>query len=361
MSLQNFDALEEVTKTAVKKAHETLPKVADAKEKEYGDIFSVSGPVVVAERMSGAAMYELVRVGHDELVGEIIRLESDTATIQVYEDTSGLTVGDPVLRTGSALSVELGPGIMDNIFDGIQRPLKAIKEMSKSIYIPKGLRTVALDRKRTWHFTPLNYKVHDLVSGGDVFGQVIENDLITHKIMVAPKARGQITYIAPAGDYSLVDVVLELEFGEQKSKYTMLQVWPVRQARPVAEKLRADRPLLTGQRVLDALFPVVQGGTCAIPGAFGCGKTVISQSLSKYSNSDCIVYVGCGERGNEMAEVSWSSPSSQSTFVAKSITSCSAPLLSPTRPTCPSLHVRHQSILVLRLQNTSEIKDCTSP
>jgi len=296
--------LEEITQNAVLQAHEKLARISDAEsEKEYGIVFSVSGPVVVAEKMSGAAMYELVRVGHQELVGEIIRLENDTATIQVYEETAGLTVGDPVLRTGSALSLELAPGIMDNIFDGIQRPLKTIKELSGSIYIPKGLTLTALDRKRQWDFEPVNFKLGDHVTGGDIFGQVIENDLIIHKIMVAPKAMGQITYIAPAGQYSLKDIVLELEFGNKKTQYTMMQVWPVRKPRPVAEKQSADHPLFTGQRVLDALFPVVQGGTCAIPGAFGCGKTVISQSLSKYSNSDMIIYVGCGERGNEMAEV----------------------------------------------------------
>jgi len=300
----SFEENEEITKGAVLLAHEKLPKIADEQsEKNYGVVFSVSGPVVVAEKMFGAFMYELVRVGHNELVGEIIRLKKDRATIQVYEETSGLTVGDPVLCSGSSLSVELGPGIMDNIFDGIQRPLRKIRELSDSIYIPKGLRTTSLDRDIQWGFEPCNFRVGDHVTGGDIYGRVKENDLITHHIMVPPKAMGQIKYIAPAGNYTLNDVVLELEFGEKVQKFTMMQVWPVRIPRPVAEKLRADHPLFTGQRVLDALFPVVQGGTTAIPGAFGCGKTVISQSLSKYSNSNCIIYVGCGERGNEMAEV----------------------------------------------------------
>eukprot|EP01128_Nolandella_sp_AFSM9_P000687 TRINITY_DN10828_c0_g1_i1.p1 TRINITY_DN10828_c0_g1~~TRINITY_DN10828_c0_g1_i1.p1 ORF type:complete len:633 (-),score=189.09 TRINITY_DN10828_c0_g1_i1:182-2080(-) len=300
----SFDNMEQLTQNAVLVAHETLPKIEDALESEIGLVFSVSGPVVIAEQMSGAAMYELVRVGNDELIGEVIKLEKDTATIQVYEETSGLSVGDPVLRTGSPLSVELGPGILDNIFDGIQRPLKTIKELSQSIYIPKGLRTQALDRHKQWEFTPANFKVGDLVTGGDIYGIVRENDLITsHKIMVPPKARGEIKYLAPAGLYTVTDTVLELEFDNEVKKYTMLHVWPVRTARPVAEKMRADYPLFTGQRVIDALFPLVQGGTTAIPGAFGCGKTVISQSLSKYSNSDAVVYIGCGERGNEMAEV----------------------------------------------------------
>ncbi|KAJ3337287.1 hypothetical protein HDU93_001333 [Gonapodya sp. JEL0774] len=275
----------------------------DAPESAFGYIFSVSGPVVVAEGMVGSAMYELVRVGHQELVGEVIRIEGDKATIQVYEETSGLTVGDPVLKTGKPLSVELGPGIMGDIFDGIQRPLKKIEEIAKGIFIPRGINTPSLDKKLSWEFEPQNYKVGDHITGGDIYGIVRENTLIRHRIILPPKARGTITYIAPKGTYTIADTVLELEFEGEKSKYTMLQVWAVRSPRPVTEKIAGDHPLLTGQRVLDGLFPCVQGGTTAIPGAFGCGKTVISQSLSKYSNSDVIVYVGCGERGNEMAEV----------------------------------------------------------
>lgn len=281
-----------------------LPKIADVeKESEFGFVYAVSGPVVTAEKMSGAAMYELVRVGHSELVGEIIRLEGDMATIQVYEETSGVTVGDPVLRTGKPLSVELGPGIMGSIFDGIQRPLKDINESTQSIYIPRGINIPALSRDLSWEFNPIGFKSGSHITGGDVFGIVRENTLIRHKIMLPPKALGRVLYIAEPGNYTVDDIVLETEFDGQKSQFTMLQVWPVRQLRPVTEKLAANHPLLTGQRVLDALFPCVQGGTTAIPGAFGCGKTVISQSLSKYSNSDVIVYVGCGERGNEMSEV----------------------------------------------------------
>ncbi|XP_074665640.1 V-type proton ATPase catalytic subunit A-like isoform X1 [Strix aluco] len=268
--------------------------------------------------MAGAAMYELVRVGHAELVGEIIRLEGDMATLQVYEETSGVRVGDPVLRTGKPLSVELGPGILGSIFDGIQRPLRDIAELTRSIYIPRGTNVPALPRHLTWDFVPSkDVRVGSHVTGGDIYGTVAENSLIQHKIMVPPRSRGTVTYIAPPGHYSVSDVVLELEFQGSAEQLPMLQVWPVRQTRPVAEKLPANHPLLTGQRVLDALFPshrsrpsprvpvprCVQGGTTAIPGAFGCGKTVISQSLSKFSNSDVIVYVGCGERGNEMSEV----------------------------------------------------------
>ncbi|XP_048369396.1 V-type proton ATPase catalytic subunit A-like [Sphaerodactylus townsendi] len=282
-----------------------LPKIGDAEnESLLGFVHGVSGPVVIACKMSGAAMYELVRVGHAELVGEIIRLEGDLATVQVYEETSGVCVGDPVLRTGKPLSVELGPGIMGSIFDGIQRPLKDITELTKSIYIPRGINISALSRDPKWDFVPSsNIRVGSHLTGGDIYGSVQENSLIKHKIMVPPRCRGTVTHIAPAGSYDISDVVLELDFEGEKEKLTMVQVWPVRQIRPVAEKLPANHPLLTGQRVLDALFPCVQGGTTAIPGAFGCGKTVISQSLSKYSNSDVIIYVGCGERGNEMSEV----------------------------------------------------------
>lgn len=267
-------------------------------------MYGVSGPVVTAQKMAGSAMYELVRVGHSELVGEIIRLEGDMATIQVYEETSGVTVGDPVLRTGKPLSVELGPGIMGSIFDGIQRPLKDINTLTDSIYIPKGINIPALDRKIKWEFLPLNsVKIGSHITGGDIYGIVPENTLVKHKLMLPPKAHGTVTFIAPAGNYDITEPILETEFDGQKTKFTMMQVWPVRQLRPCSEKLAANSPLLTGLRVLDALFPCVQGGTCAVPGAFGCGKTVISQSLSKFSNSDIVIYVGCGERGNEMSEV----------------------------------------------------------
>mmetsp|Transcript_17529 Transcript_17529/g.67999 ORF Transcript_17529/g.67999 Transcript_17529/m.67999 type:complete len:622 (-) Transcript_17529:63-1928(-) len=288
---------------AVANARAALPKLAAELDVTHGIIYSVSGPVVVAEKMRGAAMYELVRVGVHKLVGEIIRLEGDTATIQVYEETSGCQVGDPVERTGKPLSVELAPGIMGEIFDGIQRPLQNIAEMSKSIFIPRGVSTESLSRTKEWHFKPTGFAVGDSVTGGDIIGEVFENTLIIHKIMVPPKEMGTLTFVAPDGQYTILDNIFELEFQGERKSFGMLQSWPVRVPRPVTEKLAGDQPLLTGQRVLDALFPCVQGGTTAIPGAFGCGKTVISQSVSKFSNSDCIVYVGCGERGNEMAEV----------------------------------------------------------
>ena len=249
-------------------------------------------------------MYELVKVGWDKLVGEIIKLEGDTASIQCYEDTSGLTVGDPVLRTGSPLSVELGPGILKTIFDGIQRPLEKIAHESQSVFVPRGVDVAALDQERLWDWVPKDLRVGDIVTGGDVIGHVFENDLFhQHKILIPPRGRGRISEVMPKGQYNVRDPVIVVEYEDGQTEYAMSHFWPVRQARPVAEKLAGKEPLLTGQRVLDSLFPSVLGGTCAIPGAFGCGKTCISQALSKYSNSECIIYVGCGERGNEMAEV----------------------------------------------------------
>ncbi|KOS18927.1 V-type proton ATPase catalytic subunit A [Escovopsis weberi] len=279
------------------------PAAHDGDAMQHGKIYSISGPVVVAEDMIGVAMYELVKVGFDNLIGEVIRINGDQATIQVYEETAGVKVGDPVARTGKPLSVELGPGLLHGIYDGIQRPLEDISTLSKSIYIPRGVAVPALDRNKKWEFTPQK-KVGDHISGGDVWGTVFENSFLSvHKILFPPRARGVITRIADKGNYTVVDKILEVEFDGKKIEYPMMQTWPVRVPRPTTEKLTADQPFIVGQRVLDALYPCVLGGTVAIPGAFGCGKTVISQSVSKFSNSDIIVYVGCGERGNEMAEV----------------------------------------------------------
>lgn len=276
----------------------------EERESKFGKIFKVSGPLVVAENMSGAKMYELVKVGWDKLVGEVIKLEGDTASIQCYEDTSGLTVGDPVLKTGSPLSIQLGPGIFEQIFDGIQRPLKVISELSNSVYVPRGVDVPSLDPEKKWYFNPIKFKKGQMLVGGDVIGYVRENALFPeHKILLPPKAKGRVVEQKPEGSYNINQELIELEHDGKSKKFSMCHYWPVRQPRPVAEKFPGTNPLLTGQRVLDCLFPSVLGGTCAIPGAFGCGKTCISQALSKYSNSEAIVYVGCGERGNEMAEV----------------------------------------------------------
>jgi len=284
-------------------AENTIPEG----EFRNGFIRKVAGPLVIAERMAGAAMYELVRVGHMELVGEIIKLEGDLASIQCYEETAGLTVGDPVTRTQAPLCVELGPGIMDNIFDGIQRPLKDIADVVGDVFIPRGVNVPNLDRDKRWRFTASqDFKVGDQVSGGDVIGIVFENDIITeHKILVPPNVAGKIKSITGSGTYTIEEVLMVVQdaMSGRNVNLKMYHQWPVREPRPTADKLPGEIGLLTGQRVLDAVFPAVQGGTCAVPGAFGCGKTVISQSLSKFSNCDAVIYVGCGERGNEMAEV----------------------------------------------------------
>lgn len=276
--------------------------INEEKKRKDGRVYSVSGPVVVGSDLTGCAMYELVKVGGEGLVGEIIKIEKDRATIQVYEDTSGLCVGDVITRTGCPLCVELGPGLFENIYDGIQRPLRDIRESTGGIFIPKGVNLPSLDRKKEYDFSPC-VNVGDYVVGGDVFGKVQENSLIETKILVPPKDNGKVVFIATEGNYTLEDVVMEIEAENGRKELFLYHTWPVRVPRPVEEKKNATHPLFTGQRILDSLFPCVQGGTTAIPGAFGCGKTVISQSLSKYSNSDAIVYVGCGERGNEMSEV----------------------------------------------------------
>jgi len=269
-----------------------------------GIVQKVAGPLVVAENMSGTKMFEVVRVGQDRLVGEIIRLENDTASIQVYEDTSGLTVGDPIVKTGMPLCLELGPGILDGIYDGIQRPLERIQKVCQSIYVPRGIDVPNLDRDAKWDFKPASIRVGDLISGGDIVGVVHENGLFrAHKIMVPPKVAGRVKSIVGPGTYRTDHAICEVEEGGKVQKVMLFQPWPVREPRPVVDKLPGKTALLTCERVIDALFPVTQGGTAAVPGAFGCGKTVISQALSKYSNSDVVVYVGCGERGNEMAEV----------------------------------------------------------
>lgn len=271
-----------------------------------GLIEKVSGPLVVAGNMAGSKMFEVVNVGKDRLIGEIIRLEGDNASIQVYEDTNGVTVGDPVFKSGLPLSLEMGPGILNDIYDGIQRPLERILLDTQDVFIRRGLEVKNLNRTKAWEFRPYpGLKVGDMLSGGDIFGIVRENGLFReHRLMVPPKKYGRVGYIAPAGNYKVEDKVLQLDTPEgAKESLTLMHNWPIREPRPVREKLSGKEAMLTCQRVIDALFPLCVGGTAAVPGAFGCGKTVISQALSKYSNSDVVVYVGCGERGNEMAEV----------------------------------------------------------
>ena len=262
-----------------------------------GKIQRISGPAVIAEGMMGSRMYDLVRVGEEELVGEIIRLDGDTAFVQVYEDTAGLTVGQKVVSTGLPLAVELGPGMLNGIFDGIQRPLDKIREASGT-YIDRGIVVNSLSREVSWRFTPL-VSVGDQVEGGTVLGTVPEFSF-SHKILVPPGLAGTVKSVAPTGEYRVDQTVATLEDG---TELTLCHRWPVRQARPVQVKLDPVTPFLTGMRILDVLFPLTMGGTAAIPGPFGSGKTVTQQSVAKYGNADIVVYVGCGERGNEMTDV----------------------------------------------------------
>ncbi|MBX3141964.1 MAG: V-type ATP synthase subunit A, partial [Trueperaceae bacterium] len=262
-----------------------------------GKIQRISGPAVIAEGMMGARMFDIVRVGKENLIGEIIRLDGETAFVQVYEDTAGLSVGEPVISTGLPLAVEMGPGMLNGIFDGIQRPLDKIREASGT-YIDRGITVNSLARDKRWAFTP-TVKPGDKVSGGSVIGTVPEYQF-THKILVPPTVSGTVKSVAAAGDYTIDAVVVTLEDGTELKMY---HPWPVRQPRPVAKKLDPVTPFLTGMRILDVLFPLTMGGTAAIPGPFGSGKTVTQQSIAKYGNADIVVYVGCGERGNEMTDV----------------------------------------------------------
>lgn len=262
-----------------------------------GKIQRISGPAVIAENMMGARMYDIVRVGRENLVGEIIRLDGDTAFVQVYEDTGGLTVGEQVVSTGMPLSVELGPGMLNGIFDGIQRPLDKIQEASGT-YIERGIVVNSLSREAKWQFTP-TVKVGDTIKAGHVIGTVPEFSFV-HKILVPPGKGGVIKSIAAAGEYTVDQVVATFEDGTEMKLY---HDWPVRQPRPVQQKLDPVTPFLTGMRILDVLFPLTMGGTAAIPGPFGSGKTVTQQSIAKFGNADIVVYVGCGERGNEMTDV----------------------------------------------------------
>ena len=262
-----------------------------------GKIIRVAGPVVVADGMKGSEMYEVVRVGEEGLIGEIIALSGDNATIQVYEETSGIKPGEKVERTGAPLSVLLGPGIISMIYDGIQRPLPDIKE-AMGDFIKRGANVSPLDFNKKWHFVP-KVKVGDEVTGGDIIGVVQETNLLEHRIMVPPEVEGKITFIVEEGDYTIDEVVAKVNNKEVK----MYQRWPVRKQRPFKEKLDPTELLVTGQRVLDTFFPIAKGGAAAIPGGFGTGKTVTQHQLAKWSDAEVIVYVGCGERGNEMTEV----------------------------------------------------------
>ncbi len=266
-----------------------------------GKILKVSGPLVIAEGMRRADMFDVVHVGEGKLIGEIIEMHGDRASVQVYEETAGIGRGDPVVSTGAPLSVELGPGLIGNIYDGIQRPLEKLREMAGS-NLTRGIVSPALDRDRVWHFEATAQR-GNRVSGGDILGVVQESEALAHKIMVPPKMKGTLISIR-SGDFRVTDKIGVLEDDDGNvHELTLMQKWPVRVARPYAGKLPPAEPMVTGQRSIDALFPIARGGTAGVPGPFGSGKTVVQHQLAKWSNVDLVVYIGCGERGNEMTDV----------------------------------------------------------
>jgi V/A-type H+-transporting ATPase subunit A len=266
-----------------------------------GKIENIAGPVIVGKDMLGSQMYELVKIGDVGLIGEIIRIEGDRATIQVYEETTGIKPGEKIERTGKPLSVDLGPGIIGQTYDGIQRPLPVIKELSGD-FIERGINVAAIDPKKKWKFKPTKKK-NGKVQTGDILGIVEETPLVKHRIMVPPKIEGTIRNIVDEGEYTVDDEICIIETTSGKKNSKLTHTWPVRTSRPFKRKIPSDTPLITGQRIIDFLFPIAKGGTAAIPGGFGTGKTVMQHQLAQWADADIIVYVGCGERGNEMAEV----------------------------------------------------------
>ena len=266
-----------------------------------GKISKIAGPLVVATGMREANMFDVVRVSDSKLIGEIIEMHGDRASIQVYEETSGLGTGEPVESTGEPLSVELGPGLIEGIFDGIQRPLEKIRELVGNSLV-RGVEVPALDREKKWHFVP-KVKAGDKVVGGDILGTVQETEIVEHRIMVKPGVVGTVKSIAE-GDYTVTERIGSIETANgEELPVTLMQKWPVRRGRPFEKKLAPNVPLVTGQRVVDTLFPIAKGGVAAIPGPFGSGKTVIQHQLAKWAEADIVVYIGCGERGNEMTDV----------------------------------------------------------
>jgi V/A-type H+-transporting ATPase subunit A len=269
-------------------------------------IVRVNGPIVTAVGMYDAGMYELVEVSEMRLIGEVIRLEGQTGVIQVYENTSGLAPGMPVYRTGSPLSLLLGPGMVGDIYDGIQRPLRAISEKSGT-YIRRGEKVPPLPVDRKWHFVP-TVREGETVTPGQILGTIRETQLVEFKVMIPPDIGGVVSQVVGEGDYTIQDVLMRVKDGEAEREVTMVQRWPARVPRPILKRESPVVPLLTGQRIIDTFFPIARGGTAAIPGGFGTGKTITQHQLAKWSDADIIVYVGCGERGNEMTDVLTSFP-----------------------------------------------------
>ena len=266
-----------------------------------GIIKKVAGPLVIAEGMRDANMFDLVRVSEQRLIGEIIEIHGDEASIQVYEETSGIRAGEPVESVGVPMSVELGPGLIESIYDGIQRPLDDIMKISGHNNLERGVEVSALKRDRKWEFVPVA-KVGDTLVGGDVIGVVQETIVVSQKIMVPPGMQGTLKEIR-TGEFTVEEVVAVLETADGDKELTMMQKWPVRKGRPYLRKLPPKKPLITGQRVVDTFFPIAKGGVAAVPGPFGSGKTVIQHQLAKWAEADIVVYIGCGERGNEMTDV----------------------------------------------------------
>jgi V/A-type H+-transporting ATPase subunit A len=265
-----------------------------------GTILKVSGPLVIAEGMKDANMFDVVRVSDDHLIGEIIEMHGDKASVQVYEETSGIGTGEKVVSTGEPMSVELGPGLIGSIYDGIQRPLDDIMKAAGN-NLKRGVEVPSLKRELKWNFVPC-VKVGDTVSEGDIIGTVRETDIVLHKIMVPNGLKGTIKSIE-AGEYTVTDTVAVLSTDKGEESLTLMQKWPVRRGRPYKRKLSPEKPLITGQRVIDCMFPIAKGGVAAIPGPFGSGKTVTQHQLAKWAEADIVVYIGCGERGNEMTDV----------------------------------------------------------
>ena len=266
-----------------------------------GKIVKISGPLVVAEGMQDADMFDVVRVGEQNLIGEIIEMRDGMASIQVYEETAGLKPGSSVYSTGAPLSVELGPGLIETMYDGIQRPLKGMMELSGP-NITRGISVPALDREKKWEFVA-TASVGDEVEAGDIIGTVQETAVVEQRIMVPYRVRGKIKSIA-SGSYTVEETVCVVEKPDgTEEKLTLMQKWPVRVSRPYKTKLVPETPLITGQRVIDTMFPIAKGGVAAIPGPFGSGKTVTQHQLAKWADADIVVYIGCGERGNEMTDV----------------------------------------------------------
>ena len=268
---------------------------------EIGTIVKVSGPLVMAENMGHASIQDICYVGDLGVIGEIIEMRGDVASIQVYEETSGIGPGEPVKSTGEALSVELAPGLLAQMFDGIQRPLDVFAQQTQSHFLTRGVQLPALDHEKKWDFQPIA-QVGDEVETGDILGTVQETKVITHKVMVPPGVKGVIQEIY-AGAFTIDETITLIQTDKEIQSVAMLQKWPVRRARPVREKRNPDAPMITGQRVIDTFFPVTKGGAAAVPGPFGAGKTVVQHQIAKWSDVDLVVYVGCGERGNEMTDV----------------------------------------------------------